>query len=371
MEPPAIRDMYIDFAKQERENHAKAHPEYKFSPSKTDASRRKRKGAQEQGDDDESVDLKEPDYDWQPSKNNKNIKRKGRAKNTISPRRSSNHPVNVGFQEEYEAHAIPGPSPTEQSTFEFNNPGKDCPPQLESLQYGTYYETVVNPNPLGMTGVEDVSLRKAEAPHSHYEYPQPLVGLPGADHSELLDQLFDDDGLKAEENLDNAIPLDPQLDPLFTDTFDLNQLGSLDSFTTKKILEDLTESRIFEFEDEKVDLQFDGNQPDSQNEAKHEGHKSPRSENLNEYQNGYQNVYQDLYQNECPDGDQDERSNEYPALSENVSDPEVRSPTTLPKPEKLVHEPEKLAHEPEKLAHEPEKLVRAPDENGQPPDPEK
>lgn len=44
MEPPEVRELYNEYAKIERINHQKAHPNYKFSPSKAAAPARKRKG---------------------------------------------------------------------------------------------------------------------------------------------------------------------------------------------------------------------------------------------------------------------------------------------------------------------------------------
>lgn len=40
MEPDEVREQFNEWARLERENHAKAHPEYKFSPSKTNKRRK-------------------------------------------------------------------------------------------------------------------------------------------------------------------------------------------------------------------------------------------------------------------------------------------------------------------------------------------
>ncbi|KAK8168691.1 high mobility group box domain-containing protein, partial [Phyllosticta citrichinensis] len=41
MEPPEVREHYNDLAKLERLNHQKAHPEYKFCPTKSASTARK------------------------------------------------------------------------------------------------------------------------------------------------------------------------------------------------------------------------------------------------------------------------------------------------------------------------------------------
>ena len=307
MEPPEIRDQYIEYAKQERENHAKAHPEYKFCPSKTDASRRKRKGAKDEPDDDKSVDFEEHDFDWHPSKSTKNSKGKGRAKKPKPQAYSTNYSVDIEFQDGYEAHGRREPSATEQSSFEFNNPGRDCPPRLDgSFQQGEYYQSVVSSNPFGTARVDDVSLVKAEAPQPHYEFEQGLVGLPGSHHDELLDQ----ERSANESKMEPGIPLDPQLDPLYSTDFDLDQIGSLDG---SLIFNEFDQAGLFD------DFEIPQPNPDQekhQNEAEHTHRKSPQNDIPNANQSGYDYVYDALYQQGYPNEDEDGLPNEYADLFE-------------------------------------------------------
>ncbi|KAB8339184.1 hypothetical protein FH972_022119 [Carpinus fangiana] len=69
-EPPAIRDFYNGLASLERDNHAKAHPSYKFSPSKPvtfPASRRRKTSTSDADSDEYSSDGDaDPDKDWIP-----------------------------------------------------------------------------------------------------------------------------------------------------------------------------------------------------------------------------------------------------------------------------------------------------------------
>ena len=90
MEPKEIRDQYTEYARIQRDNHQKAHPGYKFSPSKAGATSRKRRDASVEEDEgssrwrnrfetfrtvtlDQDVkkapsDLAELDSEWKPSR---------------------------------------------------------------------------------------------------------------------------------------------------------------------------------------------------------------------------------------------------------------------------------------------------------------
>lgn len=169
MEPEKIRNMYIEYAKQERENHARAHPTYKFQPAKNDASNRKRKAGPREAEDEEPSDLEDPDYEWRTSADRKG---KGKAKRVKPP------PV---------AYI---PSPLERSTYEFNNPGKPLPlPIGDQEMLGQYWQQSVNivrdPSYHPSSRVEDVTLHRAEAPTQYNQTPS-LIGLPGQKHYELL-----------------------------------------------------------------------------------------------------------------------------------------------------------------------------------------
>ena len=62
MEPQEVKDQFTEWAKIERDNHAKAHPDYKFSPSKNG---KKRKGEFSDDEDDGSeLDHQDPDGEY-------------------------------------------------------------------------------------------------------------------------------------------------------------------------------------------------------------------------------------------------------------------------------------------------------------------
>ncbi|KAL9052771.1 MAG: hypothetical protein Q9162_005191 [Coniocarpon cinnabarinum] len=67
MEPESVRDHFNNLAKIERENHARAHPNYKFSPSKTPATTKKKRNEESDEDQEDSwTDSGDPDSEWRP-----------------------------------------------------------------------------------------------------------------------------------------------------------------------------------------------------------------------------------------------------------------------------------------------------------------
>ena len=68
MESEDVREHYNNLARIERENHARAHPSYKFSPSKTPAAAKKKRSDYMSDEDDEGneTDSGDPDWEWRP-----------------------------------------------------------------------------------------------------------------------------------------------------------------------------------------------------------------------------------------------------------------------------------------------------------------
>lgn len=92
MEPEEVRNQFNEWAKIERANHAAAHPEYKFSPSKT--TKKRRGSFSDDGDDGGASDLDgDPDGEY-----------RGGGRNVRQRRRQEQHevaaylPSNVGFE---------------------------------------------------------------------------------------------------------------------------------------------------------------------------------------------------------------------------------------------------------------------------------
>ncbi|KAL1624008.1 hypothetical protein SLS56_007990 [Neofusicoccum ribis] len=177
MEPPEVREHYNDLAKIERINHQNAHPDYKFSPSKTTPAAKKRKGTYSDEEVSEPSDLDDPDAEWNPSS------RRSRNK---SHRRQPNFD-DRGFG--------PNHRGVNKSTWEATNEGRPPPAALGIADmHHQYYQTTVHPHGAN-PGIEDVRMHRMEHPgmrqQSAQMYPmgQSLLGLPGGQHAHELLQL--------------------------------------------------------------------------------------------------------------------------------------------------------------------------------------
>jgi hypothetical protein len=224
LEPPEVRDRYSEYARVERENHAKAHPGYKFSPSKSQTSGRKRKGASEEVDEEEPSDLDDPDYGWRPKAG-----KKARAKRTKGSSQDPGYPSSRTSHEDLGRGGYDLNMGQNRSSYQFTNPGKPPPKQIDvDALYNQYYQTNTYPSSMG-SNVEDVVIRKTETPSMQYVTAQPLVGLPGAHHYELLDhQIFDHSP---------AALNDPQVDPLLL-AYDNEYPGHQNDFVAAQQIQD-------------------------------------------------------------------------------------------------------------------------------------
>ena len=216
LEPQEVRDLYIEYAKIERDNHAKAHPNYKFSPSKPNTLAKKRTDSNEEEDESEPSDLDDPE--WLSGRYRKEKRQAHRTR--LEPRGTS-------FAVKTESRRRKDVPSRQVSSYQFNNPGKPLPLSLNTDEiYGEYYnQTDVQQGTHGGVPVEDILVRQARAPTMQYQhFPPPLVGLPGADHYDLLDQhrtgngepLFDNNGVIAE--------IEPAMDPLLP-SYGSNYMG--------------------------------------------------------------------------------------------------------------------------------------------------
>lgn len=201
MEPKEIRDLYTDYARIERDNHQKAHPGYKFSPSKAGTVSRKRRDTSEEEED--PSDLDDLDSEWKPSRSK--ALRTNMAKGTTP---------GATWQMGNATYSSPDRAMTsnrfpEYSTYQHSNPGKPLPvPMRHEQLYGQYYQTTVRPN-ISHPYTEDVFMRRTDHLGMSYDTQTPLVGLPGGSHYELLDQ-------HAPTNTPTPHPeplAEPQLDP--------------------------------------------------------------------------------------------------------------------------------------------------------------
>jgi len=183
LEPPEVREQYNEYAKIERDNHQKAHPGYKFSPSKTQGPGKKRKGT---SDDEagEPSDLEDPDFGWgAPSQ------RKSKNKQSKRQTKEAGYPANSVFQQSFGSRPLEPRMEWNKSSYQATNPGKALPAAMGNNElFGQYYQTTIHPNLSAPNmNIEDVRIRKTETPGMQYSNP-PLIGLPGGHHYELLQQ---------------------------------------------------------------------------------------------------------------------------------------------------------------------------------------
>ncbi|KXT06505.1 hypothetical protein AC578_6058 [Pseudocercospora eumusae] len=127
MEPEEVRNQFDEWAKTERQHHQEAHPQYKFSPSKSNNKRRR----DEMSDDDEPSDLddRDPDGEYRGSRN---------VRQRRNDREAAYLPSNVGFSSNpYYDHQLSG---YEQSQYQWANPGRPLPSNVAYDQYGQTYD---------------------------------------------------------------------------------------------------------------------------------------------------------------------------------------------------------------------------------------
>ena len=199
MEPQEVRDQFTEWSKIERANHAAAHPNYKFSPSKS----KKRKNADD-GSDVEGIDSvldTDPDGEYRGT-------RAGRQRRLQQQVEQQHIPLNetVGFTSDpyfahqQQQHALG----YEQNPYSSYNPGRPVPSNIAYDHYGRPY----NPQ----TGAY-LAQQQQQQQQQYYQVPQAYMsgrvptpqqqqqqqqqqstvggyGLPGQQQIDAIDALF-------------------------------------------------------------------------------------------------------------------------------------------------------------------------------------
>jgi hypothetical protein len=240
LEPEDTRNQFVEWARQERENHQKAHPGYKFTPAKPrkkgtskDEDEMSRHFASHDGDGSELDEYEEWLRSTAPSRNSYRIRNNHTPidDNEYMPRpgpsiyampqhhyqtRQQQH---LAFMQQNVGLGINelGGS-MNRSDFHFSNPGKAAPaPYDEALLMGAaasapyYQQTIARPAGNGLPGVSDVMFHKTPSPSmllpddnfdynvtsaymtpGHQESPQPQAGhldiAPQYDPAFFVDQ---------------------------------------------------------------------------------------------------------------------------------------------------------------------------------------
>lgn len=136
MEPQEVRDQFNEWAKLERANHAAAHPEYKFSPSKSTTKRRKGDGSDDEDDAVSELDG-DPDGEY----------RAGGGRSVRQRRQAPQHeqvPLNSTYG--FDSHPYYGQqvSGYEQSHYQYANPGRPLPSNIAYTAEGVPYNPQTN-----------------------------------------------------------------------------------------------------------------------------------------------------------------------------------------------------------------------------------
>ncbi|KAL1875302.1 hypothetical protein VTK73DRAFT_10199 [Phialemonium thermophilum] len=167
LEPDHIRAQFNEWAKIERENHQKAHPGYKFSPSKPPKSHCPSRHIENQVPDPE-------DMEWRPSGRPNRQNRMTKSPPVVSDDGYST-PTSLYNGRSYatpEPHTRDSTPFHNQSAFQYTNPGRDMPSQYNSrVLTGQHYQAtqVLDPQRQPLYGsVEDILMHKNPSPALSY-----------------------------------------------------------------------------------------------------------------------------------------------------------------------------------------------------------
>ena len=170
LEAEAIKNQFSEWARVERVNHQKAHPGYKFSPTKAGQSKAAQKRLQSEAPVSEESDL--DDYEWQAGAR-KHPKKKRASSRMESPVTypSTKSAYHYGSEE---SSMEPNRHSFNRSSYQITNPGRPLPAPYSQagLNFGEYYQQTIRNHP-SMTGVSDIIIKKQQVPSS-------FLGLPGA-----------------------------------------------------------------------------------------------------------------------------------------------------------------------------------------------
>ena len=187
IETPEVKEKYHSWAKVERDNHAKAHPTYKFSPAKPPSFGKKRKVNAEE--EDNSSELDSADFEWTPS-GSRGGRRAKRTKNethlTAWPAEDVQFPNYATDVMTYGTALGPGPYPPHQ--------------------YSHWYQDPVHAD-MQLPNSGDIYMQTYQPTEARLESAHDLIGLPGVDTYNSLEHqarhTFDDDpSLTVEAHVD-------------------------------------------------------------------------------------------------------------------------------------------------------------------------
>ncbi|KAH8808203.1 hypothetical protein F5884DRAFT_857745 [Xylogone sp. PMI_703] len=184
LESEEVKERFHEWARVERENHQLAHPEYKFSPSKTVNEKTTRRKAVEDGSEASDDDIE----------GGRSVRQK--TNSSYTPTSSSHTPYSreASTFPDFRVDSIPPSQKSDRSSrYEDIYPGQPYPtPYNESeLERGQYYQQVIHRNPTHPS-YEDVIIRRAAGPTGPSGSEMQLatgmdyLGLPGGQDYDIM-----------------------------------------------------------------------------------------------------------------------------------------------------------------------------------------
>ncbi|QKX55869.1 uncharacterized protein TRUGW13939_02968 [Talaromyces rugulosus] len=169
-EPTHIREEYELLALIERDNHQKAHPNYKFAPNKTQTPPRKKRPLQDEASEGEESDLRGPSHS-SPALPNKMARTSGLS-SSLTSRDSTPLDTHDNLLEGYPA-----------GTWQLSG-GRPLVPQVFPSTETGYF---MPPNPNMMRAPDEGHPPSgAGLMTGHYGTSTSLVGIPGGVHQDLV-----------------------------------------------------------------------------------------------------------------------------------------------------------------------------------------
>ena len=223
MEPPEIRKQFDAWAKIERDNHAKAFPDYKFQPQTGKATNRKRKGGG--GDSEDELSDNDSDFAYVPNGVGRSLSRKSKR-----PYRETSYTPSGTSLDEYDPNAYDFPDLLHpQSSYQKHDPGKPLPAALsQQALHNQYYQTTSFPNHrmAHLGHVEDVVVHPVDGPSGFHQPAAPVIGIPGGYNHELQGEGSGQQMLSSNSPLDPMLASYDQNNPRYSGNEHNNQLVS-------------------------------------------------------------------------------------------------------------------------------------------------
>jgi hypothetical protein len=175
LEPPEIREKFEMLAIIERDNHQKAHPEYKFAPNKTQTLPRKKRSIE--GDD--ASDVEEAGFDI-------------RSTSSPRPKRARSSGVDSRYESRestpFDSQGSVLSDSFSQSPWKINNNHaiRPIPNFMSPPEQAFYFPQHGVQSSVMRSHVEEAPFPKAGFSAGHYSTSATLAGLPGNIHHDLL-----------------------------------------------------------------------------------------------------------------------------------------------------------------------------------------